>query len=216
MSPTADAALATLQVACETGTPASLMAAHMALSCAGRLKSASAEGVVVELSRPPPEPLREGAACAVTFPLAGRSAGFAARAKGVEPGAGTTVLVTLEVPARIQYNEQRISVRVPVPDGALGAAILKGGEQLHAVRPIDISLHGILIEVPPGEAAELAEGHRRMLALKFEGKTVLLEVEVRRHDGLRYGMLFIARGAPPRELVKIVATLQQRWSEEQE
>jgi hypothetical protein len=214
MATTADAALATLQVACETGTPASLMAAHMALSCAGRLKSASAAGIVVELSRPPPEPLLEGAACAVTFPLAGRGAGFTARAKSVEPGPGTTVLVTLDVPVRIQFNEQRVSVRVPVPDSSLGAAILEGDEVLHSVRPIDISLHGILVELSPGEPIELAEGHRRMLALKFEGKAVLIEVEVRRHDGLRYGMLFIVRGGPPKELVKIVAKLQQLWADQ--
>jgi hypothetical protein len=212
MATTADAALATLQVACETGTPASLMAAHMALSCAGRLKSASAAGIVVELSRPPPEPLREGAACAVTFPLAGRGAGFTARAKSVEPGSGTAVLVTLEVPVRIQYNEQRVSVRVPVPDGALSAAILVGEKPI-SVRPIDISLHGILIELTAAGAIELGEGHRRMLALKFEGKTLVIEVEVRRHDGLRYGMLFMSRGSPPKDLVKIVAKLQQLWAD---
>ncbi|MND05986.1 hypothetical protein D3C83_270950 [compost metagenome] len=53
-----------------------------------------------------------------------------------------------------------------------------------------------------------------MLALKLDGRTVVVEVEVRRHDGPRYGMVFILRGGPPRELVKIIAKLQQQWTDE--
>lgn len=211
VSPPVSAALATLQAACETGAPASLMAAHMALSCAGRLRAASPEGVVLELPHPPTEPILPGAACAVSFPLAGRSAGFTGRATAVDEEPDGALLVTLEVPARIQRNDQRVSVRVPVPNGTLSAAILRG-ESLQPVRAIDISLHGILLEYREGEVPDLDEGHRRMVALKLDSKMVVLEAEVRRREGPRYGMFFIVRDRPPRDLVKIVGELQHRWS----
>jgi hypothetical protein len=120
-------------------------------------------------------------------------------------------VVTLELPQRIRHDEQRASVRVPVVEGALGAAILKG-ESLHQVKAIDISLHGILVEFRAGEVPDLAEGHRRMVALKLGARKVLLEAEVRRRDGARYGMRFVLRDKPPRDLIRMISELASKWS----
>jgi hypothetical protein len=203
--------LETLSSACETDAPASLLAAHMALSCSGRLRSAAPAGVVVELSCAPPEPLLAGAACAVSFPLAGRNAAFTGRVVATADGPRGTYLVTIEPPTRIRYDEQRASVRVPIVDGSLGAAILKG-ENLQQVKAIDISLQGVLIEFRGAEVPDIQEGHRRMVALKLGDRKVLLEAEVRRRDGARYGMRFILRDKPPRELIRIISDLAARWS----
>jgi hypothetical protein len=211
LSPSARSALETLMSACDTDAPASLLAAHMTLSCSGRLQSATAKGVVVELSCAPPEPLLVGAACAVSFPLAGRNAAFTGRVTLVADGPRGACRVTLELPQRIRYDEQRASVRVPVVEGTLGCALLKG-ESLQQVKPIDISLRGILIEFRGPNVPDIQEGHRRMIALKLGERKVLLEAEVRRRDGARYGMRFILRDKPPRELIRIITELAATWS----
>jgi hypothetical protein len=51
-----------------------------------------------------------------------------------------------------------------------------------------------------------------MVALKLGDRKVLLEAEVRRRDGARYGMRFILRDKPPRELIRIISELSARWS----
>ncbi len=210
LSDAAKSTLETLASACETDAPASLLAAHMTLSCAGRMLSATPAGVTIELSCAPPEPLLAGAACAVSFPLAGRNAAFTGRVTQTQEGPRGTYHVTIEPPTRIRYDEQRASVRVPVVEGVLGAAILKG-ESLQQVKAIDISLQGVLVEFRSGEVPDILEGHRRMVALKLGERKVLLEAEVRRRDGARYGMRFILRDKPPRELIRIISELSARW-----
>lgn len=204
-------ALETLRALCETNTPCSLMAAHMALSSAGHLRSATSAGVVVHLLHPPRSPL-QGALVALSFPLAGKSAGFTGPVLWVAEQDGGSLDVTLQVPEALQLKMRRASVRVPVPSGTMGAAILHG-ESLQPVIAIDLSLQGILVEFREGEVPDIEEGHRRMVALKLEGKSVLLEAEVRRRDGPRYGMAFITRDDRPRKLIEILTTLQYRWSE---
>lgn len=202
-------ALARLRAACELSTPVAMMAAHMALSCSGHLRSASPAGVVVDIPHPPRDPLL-GALVALSFPAGGKAAGFTSSITDLEEHEDGSVSVTLSVPDRIQLGQQRASVRVPVPPGTVSAAILHG-ESLQAVLAIDISLHGILIEFPEGHVPDIEEGHRRMVALKLEGKSVLLEAEVRRRDGARYGMYFILRGERPSALTSILSKLQFSW-----
>jgi hypothetical protein len=210
VSPEVAAAVETLEAACQTDAPASLRAAHMSLSCSGRLHAATPAGVVIDLPHPPHEPLSPGAACAVTFPLAGRSAGFTTRITGVLPTPRGGLRVTLAAPNKIRHDDQRASVRIPVV-GGLGGAILEG-ESLTQVMVIDISLNGALIEFRPGEAKDMAEGHRRMLVLKLGERKVLIDVEVRRRDGPRYGLRFQLRDKPPRDLIRIMQELSRMWT----
>lgn len=206
-----NAALETLRALSETSTPVSMMAAHMALSCAGHLRAATPDGVEVRLPHPPRSPL-QGALVALTFPLGGKSAGFTGPVTRVREHSDRSLGVTLMVPDRLQLGMRRASVRVPVPSQTMGTAILHG-ESLQPVVAIDISLQGILIEFREGEVPDIEEGHRRMVALKLDGQSVLVEAEVRRRDGPRYGMAFIVREERPAKLVAIVTKLQYLWSE---
>lgn len=208
-----DTVLAILQTAAESQTPAALMSASMALSCPGRLKGAASTGVVLEFLRPPPGAISEGDACAVTFPLAGRTVGFMARATRMEQDAGGRTWVTLTVPDKIQHTEQRLAVRIPVAPGTMRAALFVG-EDSREVEAIDLSLHGILVEITDLAGAGLEVGHRRMIELQLGRNSITLECEVRRIDGTRLGLLFIQRDQRPRALTKIVSELQRLWSEE--
>lgn len=205
-------ALQTLEAASETEAPVSLMVAHMAISCTGKLKRAKDEGVVVELSHPPPDTICTGDRCAITFPLAGRSAGFTTKVQGAEEAKGGKILVTVDVPEKIQPSEQRMSVRVPVPLGSLAVAIMQG-DSPRKVKGVDISLEGILIEFDENEESFIDVGDRRMLVLKRNKHRLLVEAEVRRQAGSRFGILFLFREGRPREIIKIVSELQHLWNE---
>lgn len=210
--PRESVALGRLRTMCEMSTPISLMAAHMVLSCAGHLRAASPDGVILELPHPPPpHDSLDGAMVAISFPVAGRAAGFTGRVTGVQPRPGGALAVVVEVPERIHVGQQRASVRVPVPPGTLRAGFLCG-ETLRPVVAIDLSLKGILIEFREGEVPEIEQGHRRMLELTLGRTSVTLEAEVRRRDGSRYGLLFIVRGERSAGLVQIVTELQYLWS----
>lgn len=200
-------ALATLQAASETEPPASLMAAHMPLSSTGFLRGATHDGIVVELPHLASDALRPGAVAALSFPLAGRPVGFTSEVLSVQMTDRGVVRVTLAVPETIRTDNLRASIRIPVPDRTLSAAVLENEKPL-IVRAIDISLHGILIEFPRDRVPEIDEGTHRMLVLKLGQRKVLLEAEVRRRDGARYGMAFVVRGDRPPKLVKIIAQLQ--------
>ena len=203
-------AVETLEAACQTDAPASILPAHLTLSCSGRLQAASPDGIVIELPRPPNEPLAPGTACGVKFPLAGRSAGFTTKVIGVLPTARGGLRVTLAAPSKIRYDDKRAAVRIPVV-GGLGGAILEG-ESLTQVLVLDISLHGALIEIRDGDDKEMAEGHRRMLVLKLGARKVLLDVEVRNREGRRYGLRFLLRDKPPRDLIRMVQELAELWA----
>ncbi len=205
--PAASAALEALQTASETEPPVSFIAAHMNLSCPGRLTGATAEGLIVELPHPPPGSVQVGALAAIRFPVAGRAAGFTSRVEVVDELDGGAVRLRMSIPEHIRTDEQRATVRIPVPEATMAAAMLDG-ETPVAVRPIDISLSGMAIELRGEHFGDLALEHRRMMVLKLGRDKVLLEVEVRRQDGPRFGLAFVLRDDRPAALVKIVSKLQ--------
>jgi len=205
--PPSTPALETLQTAAETEPPVSLLAAHMTLSCPGYLRAADDAGVLVELPRAPVSSLEVGATTAIRFPFAGKSAGFTTRVLELAETDDGGLRLRLEVPEAVRTDEQRTAVRVPIADGMVAAAIVEEEKPIR-VSPLDISLSGMAIELGPDTPLELAVGHRRLIALKLGSLKVLLEVEVRRQDGARFGVAFILRDERPAALVKMVTKLQ--------
>jgi hypothetical protein len=197
-----------LQVACTSQTPVAVMAAHMSLSCSGRLRSASSDGVVIEIPNPPDGVLL-GSTAAVTFPSNDGTKGFVSEITGVDEGAGGEVLATLAVPDRLRTGTRRSAVRVPVPPGTLTAMIVHGDGVRGNVLPVDISLTGILIEMDALRAQRIDVGTTLPLRVGLGSLELLLQGEVRRKDGRRLGLLFVADGLPLESMAKIMWRLQQ-------
>ena len=63
----------------------------------------------------------------------------------------------LEVPEVVRTDEQRTAVRIPITDGMLAAALIEEEKPIR-VRPLDISLSGMAIELEEGNPLEIALG----------------------------------------------------------
>ncbi len=197
-----------LQVACLSKTPVAVMAAHMSLSCTGRLKSASPEGVVIEIPNPPDGTLL-GSTAAVTFHSGDGTKGCVAEITGIDKTPDGDTLATLALPAQLRAGTRRSAVRVPVPPDTLVAAIVLGDGVRGTVLPVDISLTGILIELDALRAQRVRVGMQLSLRIALSTVELLLKCEVRRKDGRRLGLLFATDGPPPKRLTKIMWRLQQ-------
>ncbi|MBV1861898.1 MAG: PilZ domain-containing protein [Nannocystaceae bacterium] len=197
-----------LQVACLSKTPVAVMAAHMSLSCTGRLRSASGEGVVIELPNPPDGTLL-GSTAAVTFPSGAGTKGFVSEVTAIDKAPEGDTLATLALPDQLRAGTRRSAVRIPVPRDTLVGAIVQGDGVRGNVVPVDISLTGILIELDALRAQRVALGTRLSLRIALESLELLVPCEVRRKDGRRLGLLFVTDGPPPKQMAKIMWRLQQ-------
>lgn len=197
-----------LQAACESHTNASLMAAHMTLSCLARMRAATAEGLVLEITNPPHSDVTLfGCAAALRFPSKRGVAGFVERITEVRELADGALQVTIAVPDRLQLDDRRAAVRIPVPRDTLRAAIIStAGRQ--AVIPVDISMTGILIEVDTSRRRVIELGQTLELQLVLGDEVLLVEAEVCRRDGDRYGLRYVAGEEQRRGLAALLYLLQ--------
>ncbi|MEM6993442.1 MAG: PilZ domain-containing protein [Myxococcota bacterium] len=203
------AVLGRLQAACASDTNASLMAAHMTLSCAGRLRSATSDGVVVEVPNPPTsETTILGSTAAVSFSIGEQMAGFVSEIIALSAAEDGTLMATLRLPEQLQVGERRSAVRIPVPRGTLRAAFMRDGSP-DLVEAVDISLTGILLELPPGLAEAQRVGSTVSLRLTLDRTVVLTDAEVCRRDGNRFGLRYRTEGPPPKGLARVLYALQE-------
>jgi hypothetical protein len=202
------AVLGRLQAACASDSNASLLAAHMSLSCAGRLRSASAAGVVIEIPNPPMSDVTLlGSTAAVSFPVGLQMAGFVARIIEIRLAPDGALMATLELPESLQIGDRRAAVRIAVPRETLTAAIVDGATRI-AVRPIDVSLTGILIELDKRQLDVVKVGATVTLSLGLDSHEIVVDAEVCRRDGLRFGLRYVTEDGPPRGMSQVIYRLQ--------
>ena len=197
--------LGRLQIACAQDSPASLMAAHMSLSCVGRLRSATEAGVVLVIPNAAGLTL-EGAVVVVSYSVGPATICFQSDVVAVEPQDEGSIQVTLSVPETLQRENRRAAVRIPVPRGSAEATIIRGASR-GPVQILDLSLLGMLIEVEPEQTPSL--GDALVLRLVVGSMQVVLEAEVRRQDGRRFGLAFRTEGPPPKQMSKIMWRIQE-------
>lgn len=203
------AVLGRLQAACASDSNASLIAAHMSLSCAGRLRSATADGVVVEVPNPPRfEITILGSMAAVSFPIAAKMAGFVSEVTALKETTGGALLVTLALPDGLQVGERRSAVRIAVPRGTLRAALLGDGK-VQPIEAVDISLTGILIEVGADDVESVVVGSDVTVRLTLGESELVVDAEVCRRDGNRFGLRYHSGGTPPKGMARVIYAVQE-------
>ena len=117
--------------------------------------------------------------------------------------------------AGTEFN-RRQTFRVPVWDSSgLSVQIRKDETQL-SVRPTNLSLTGIFVELRPDDWLDLAQDDDLEVILDFEGETHSYRGVVRRCETNGYGLFFpesmnAEQIEPPPGITQIVMELQRRW-----
>lgn len=203
-----------LKAACRDRTPVIVLALEPPRLCRGRFDRFSERALDLELTEQTEESwFAIEAHCAVVYRTVGRSSCFLATVAAIEGSR-----LTVRTPEQVA-SESRSSFRVPILPGAGLQVRLLTEEGWRDVRPIDISMTGILIECP-SEVGNLVVRSRIDLELKREHYVQSISGEVRRVAGAaRYGVFFpgvIQEGQiePPPSLERIVRGLEVAWLRE--
>lgn len=154
----------------------------------------------------------------VSFNFRARARVFLAPVLGMQP-TERGALLRVRLPDQIAGAEARLSFRVPVgPESGIESQVRTAGGDSIPARALNLSVSGILIEVPRAAGVELAVGASVTLRLEHEGRPVVVEAVVRRRDGERYGLHF--PGSLEREDIgdarairELIARLERRWHE---
>jgi c-di-GMP-binding flagellar brake protein YcgR len=161
-----------------------------------------------------------GVACCVSFVHNGRACVFLSTLESYQPPGKDRALprIALALPPQVAHVELRQSVRVPVGDNAplRVTAQTRSGQTFHAL-PIDISLHGMFLDVFASEDPQLPEGAELQISLQLLDLHATLTAVVRRRQGSRYGLAFSGpAGAPfepPAAFRELITKLERLWVE---
>ena len=116
-------------------------------------------------------------------------------------------------------KELRMGFRVPLSvSRGITASIIFGGKTC-SVRPLNLSLSGILVEFSEGEVYEMPIDTHIKIRIQLQQITTVLNGVVSRRSGNQYGIFFpdSVRGKeldPPDSLQAICTTLEKQWLRE--
>ena len=114
-------------------------------------------------------------------------------------------------------TQRRKAFRVPLRVARDLSAVLEYQEISSIVKPVNISLTGILVGFDKDDAYDLPIGSEVNLTLKFQSETAKISGKIVRRDGNRYGIFFLNSSAggndlhAPGSLRKMVRKLERDW-----
>ena len=115
-----------------------------------------------------------------------------------------------------EEKELRMGFRVPLSiSSSLSASITFGGKTC-SVRPLNLSLSGILVEFSEDEVFEMPIDTQIKIRIQLQETTTVLNGVVSRRSGNQYGIFFpdSVRGKeldPPDSLQAICTNLEKQW-----
>jgi len=205
---------------CEREAAATIMAPELGI-VRGRFKGLRGENVILEVLDPPSH-MTTLTLCCVSFDDDRRACVFITRIHDVmPPSEGSGLRIVIERPEQVAAAEARRSFRIPVVADAKLAVTMGYKEQSFKPRPLDLSLGGMLVELPKADATVLSVGDKVVADLALEDdpgsfEAVSFKAEVRRVDEGRVGLAFpeVFQGGeikPPPEYRKIIVQLERLW-----
>ncbi len=212
-------ALAVLADCCRTHTRAVVACFDVGTIAPARFAGLTERDVLLEMTVPADDgDLPPLSLATVSFSHQRRVRVFLATIADIAPGSPTTpAVLRLRIPGEIAGADPRQIYRVPIlRESALPAWVATGDGRMLAVRAVNISVAGILVEMPAGQELEI--GERLALRLVDPERRTHMEIEaiVRRRDGRKYGLFFPAvlkdgEIEPPPALRGLVSDLESEW-----
>ena len=116
-------------------------------------------------------------------------------------------------------TEQRMGFRVPLSISSGLSASITFGDKACSVRPLNLSLSGILVEFSEGEVYEMPIDTQIKISLQLQDTTTVLNGVVCRCSGNQYGIFFPDSFRdnelhPPDSLQGIYIKLEKQWLRE--
>ena len=113
-------------------------------------------------------------------------------------------------------TEQRMGFRIPLSISSGLSTSITFGDKTCSVRPLNLSLSGILLEFSEGEVFEMPIDTQISIRLQLQDTTAALSGVVRRRIGNQYGISFPDslrdyKLDPPASLQVIYAKLEKQW-----
>jgi hypothetical protein len=116
-------------------------------------------------------------------------------------------------------KDLRMGFRVPLSISSGLSASITFGDKTCSVRPLNLSLSGILVEFSEGEVYEVPIDTQIKITFQLQDTTAVLNGVVRRRSGNQYGIFFPDSVLgneldPPDSLQTIYTKLEKKWLRE--
>lgn len=130
--------------------------------------------------------------CLVTFYRGGRAFVMITPVRQFDMGADSgRPMLTLAIPSEVYGTDMRRSVRIPVmPSTGCTAQITDAGSRVTPARPMDASFGGLQLEVEADKDPGLQVSDAVQVVLNLKSTQCTLNAQVRRKEGLSYGLMF--------------------------
>lgn len=202
--------------------PATLTSGRTGDIFQGRFRSCSPEPLCVEIEVLDASRVLEfeiGDNCTVIFADGFRTTLFVSQVIGFDPDHAPLPLLRIEMPDQLERTEARHTFRVPLHAKAeLEIALRTRGRVWHP-RPLDISVGGVLVQMPLHSGGELGEEDDLTIDLKIGEHSLSLEAFAQHRWGPFYAIYFsevlrrLRRGdtSVPEPLLRLVDALEESW-----
>ena len=215
-----DQARTLLENYCEHGRIGVVLAHRAHTIVAVRFVKVLDKQLIVAAAGPLTLELRSAALAGVSFFDDLRIYSFLASIEGLERPENELPRLRLTLPTLITGVEgdvaiSRRSFRIPLgPDAGLQIRLQLEESEVSVV-PVDISLGGMLVELPE-DAPPLAYRDRLIVNISDRNEHLSLRAEVRNRNGTELGLHFFEFGQeilyrPPQDYRRLVTALERRW-----
>ncbi len=206
----------------EQRKPATLTSGKTGDIFQGRFRSCSLEPAFIEievLDSPSALELEPGENCTVIFADGFRTTLFVSPVLTFEPGRVPLPAIHIGIPDQLERTEARHTFRVPLhPKAELEINLRTPGRVWHP-RPLDISVGGVLVQMPLHSGGEIAEEDELTIDLKVGSHSLSLEAFAQHRWGPFYAIYFsevlrrLRRGdtSVPEPLLRLVDALEDSW-----
>jgi hypothetical protein len=206
----------------EQRKPATLTSGKTGDIFQGRFRSCSLKPEFIEievLDSPPALELEPGENCTVIFADGFRTTLFVSPVLRFDPDPNPLPRIRIAVPDQLERTEARHTFRVPLHAKAELQISLRTSRGVWHPRPLDISVGGVLVQMPLHSGGELTEDDELTIDLNVGSHSLSLEAFAQHRWGPFYAIYFsevlrrLRRGdtSVPEPLLRLVDALEDSW-----
>ncbi len=211
----------------EQRKPATLTSGRTGDIFQGRFRACSSQPAFIEIelldSNPVPT-LEPGDNCTVIFADGFRTTLFVSPILAFDSRRNPLPALRVSVPDQLEKTEARHTFRVPLDPKAKLEVSLRTHHRVWHPRPLDISVGGVLVQMPLHSGGELTEEDDLIIDLTVGTQSLSLEAFAQHRWGPFYAIYFsevlrrLRRGdtSVPERLLHLVDELEKSWLADQE